>query len=165
MPINIKPFLIFACLPILAACGGGSDSSGAGGSSGPDAAVTTADNESQQPAAPVARTFSGTVEVTLTADGFPPVSGSSDLVIIVDGSRVTLTVDGESVRTTLDGDSFSASIPITESDDGITCTGAADIAGTVRGDNASGDISGSGNCTGDGVDIPVTLSGSISASR
>lgn len=157
---QLLPTLIL--LLAVAGCGGGSDSSGA---SSDTAEVTTVSETSADSDGSKARTFTGTAEVILTADGFPPISGSSPIKVVIDGSRVTLTVDGQSVNTTLNGDAFSASVPISESDGSITCNGTADINGEVSGDTVAGNIGGNGNCSGDGIDTPVTLSGSFSATR
>lgn len=155
-----------------AGCGGGSDSSGGGGSgssnsseSSDTAEITTVSDQTDDSDTSKARTYTGSANVVLTADGFPPISGSSALKVVIDDSKVTLTVDGRRVTTTLNGDSFSASVPITESDGGITCDGTARIDGKVSGDTVSGDIGGSGNCSGNGVDTPVKLSGSFKATR
>jgi len=169
MTKNIQLLLTFACLITISACGGGSeDSSGAGSSAdsgGTSQVVAITDESGGDDETPAARTYNGEANVVLTADGFPPISGGSPLKVVVDGSRITLTVDGKSVTTTLQGDSFSASIPISETDNGITCSGTAKLNGKVTDNTVSGDIGGDGTCTGAGVDTPVTLSGSFSTTR
>lgn len=150
-----------------AGCGGGSSDSSGADSSTTTSEITTVseDSDSQDTDTTTKQTFTGSVNYVLTADGFPPISGSSPLKVVIEGSKVTLTVDGRRVTTTLSGDSFSASVPISESDNGITCKGTAIIDGKVSGDTVSGDIGGSGRCSGNGVDTPVKLSGSFKATR
>lgn len=150
MNLTIKSTKLFFCLTafiFVTSCGGGSDSSssGAGFSS-------------------VATTYQGTGSVTLTADGFPPISDTFNVTIVIDGSTVTATVDGQSATATLNGDSFSISILISETKDDWSCNGTANVNGTLSGNTISGSISGSGNCSNGGPDIPVTLTGTFSAS-
>jgi len=157
---------ISSLLLALSGCGGGDDSSGANSTAGKTNQTTiqdasgSGDTDAEDP-----KTYTGSIEYELTADGFPPVSGNSNLTVVVDGSRVTLTVDGRSITTNLNGDSFSASIPVSESNDGLTCRGTANINGNVGSNTVSGNVDGSGTCNSNGVDIPVSLSGSFNATR
>ena len=139
----------------LTACGGGS--SGGGGQA----------NDAADQASPVnppqAVTYNGTATFTLTAPGFTPINDTVPVRIVVQGNNVTLTVEGVSVNTTLNNGAFSVTVPVAETDDGITCKGSATASGTVSGNSTTGKLSGSATCTGNGLNVPVTLTGSFNA--
>ncbi len=147
--------LVFLLTLFLTACGGGS--SGGGGQANDAADQAAPANPSQ------AVTYNGTATFALTAPGFPPINDTVPVQIVVQGNNVTLTVEGVSVNTTLNNGSFSVTVPVSETDDGITCKGTATVSGTVSGNSTSGDLSGSATCTGNGLNVPVNLTGSFNA--
>jgi hypothetical protein len=142
--------LVFLLTIFLTACGGGS--SGGGGQA----------NDAPDQASP-AVTYNGTATFTLTAPGFTTINDTVPVQIVVQGNNVTLTVEGVSVNTTLNNGAFSVTVPVSETEDGITCKGSATASGTVSGNSINGKLSGNATCTGNGLNVPVTLTGSFNA--
>jgi hypothetical protein len=169
----LKQIMAVTLALVLTACGGGSDTSGGGGSDtgGTTSGTTQTNNETNntqpsntQPSAPTAGiTYVGTGTVTLIAPDLPPITDSAEVTIIRNGSTVTAIVDGESVSTTINGDSFEVNIPVSESRDGITCAGAAVISGTFTDTTVNASLQGSGNCLGQNLNVPLTVTGSLTA--
>ena len=160
----MKQWLTISFSLLLAACGGGSDTSGGAGTTADSTAPVsnqTTDTGASTPAESI--TYVGTGTVTLTAPGIPPITNTAAVTLIRQGSTVTAIVDGESVTTTVNGDSFSARVPISESQDGINCSGIATVNGTFTGNVVNATLSGNGNCTGQGLTVPVTVNGSLGA--
>jgi len=155
-----KTLLIFVTL-ILSACGGGGSSDGAGGENQQNN-MAPAPAPGNPPAAQ-AVTYNGTATISLMAPGFPTINDSAPIQVVVQGNTVTLTVDGVSVPATLNNGMFSVAVPLSESSNGFTCNGSATVNGTVSGNTVSGNISGNATCTGNGLNLPVTLSGSFNA--
>jgi hypothetical protein len=154
--------LALVTLFFITACGGGSSSdSGGGSSTQAETGSSTESTSSGSQSAPT--TYTGSVSVVLTAQGFPPVPAESPLTVVIEGDTVTLTVEGESVTTTLNGNAFTAPIPVPEGGSVISCTGTAVADGTVSGNTVSGTVSGSGSCSDGSQEIPVSLSGSFNA--
>ena len=56
---------------------------------------------------------------------------------------------------------FSGNVTITED----PCSGNISVTGRVDGSRASGDVTGDGECTINGVNLSVTLSGDFSANK
>lgn len=155
----MKQILAMALVLILAACGGGNDTSGGGGT----AAESTAPGSSGTSAPAPSVTYTGTGTITLTAPGLLPISETAAVTLIRQGPTLTVIVGGESVSTTINGDSFSVPVPVSESQDGISCAGVATVTGTVTDSVVNANLSGSGNCTGQNLNVPVTVSGSLTA--
>lgn len=112
-----------------------------------------------------AGTYRGTTDVTYTGDD---INGSDSLpttVVINSDGTVILTIDGESVRGVISGNQLEIAFTITETEDGIICTGDALIRATVSGTMLSGPVSGDAECKLALVKRSATLSGSISARK
>lgn len=164
----MKKLLAVAALTlVLMACGGGSDTSGGGGSDTSGATTQTNDEAitTENSAPPAGITYVGSGTITLIAPDLPPISETAEVTIIRNGSSVTAIVDGERVTTTIDGDSFSFNIPISESRDGTTCAGAAVVTGTFTDNTVNANLQGSGNCLGQNLNVPLTVTGTLSAQR
>ena len=168
---------IFLALALVA-CGGGSDTSsdggndttaGAAGATGGTSGTssTTSSNSGgssgSSSTSPASATYTGTMDVTLSAPGFSDRNETAPITIIISGSSVTLIGEGRTVKTTLNSNTFTADIPISETDDGITCSGIATVNGTVNGNTVSGPVTGSGTCRVGAQDIPVTITGNFKA--
>ena len=112
-----------------------------------------------------AGTYRGTTNVTYSGDG---VNGSDSLpttlVINADGT-VRLTIDGESVRGVISGNLVEVAFKVTQSDDGITCTGNALVRATVSGSTATGPVSGDAECKLALLKRSATLTGQISVRK
>ncbi len=96
------------------------------------------------------------------------IDGSDSLpttVVINSDGTVILTIDGESVRGVISGSQVEVAFTITESEDGITCTGDAVVRATVSGNSLSGPVSGDAVCKLALIKRSATLSGSISARK
>ena len=164
---------------VLVACGGGSDTSsnggiettaGAAGATGGTSGASSSSSSnsggsSGSAATPAASTsYTGTMNVTLSAPGFSDRKETAPITVRISGSNVTLTGEDRTVRTNLNGNTFTADIPISETDDGVTCSGIATVKGTVNGNTISGPVTGSGTCkVGAAPDIPVTIAGNFRA--
>lgn len=160
---------------VLVACGGGSDTSSDGGSEANAGAAGTSGGTSgtgstsssssvgSSVTAATSTTYNGTSNVTLSAPGFTDRNETVPITIVISGSNVRLASEGRTVTTELNGNSFTADLPITETDDGITCSGIATVNGTVNGSTISGPLTGSGTCRVGAQDIPVTVSGNFKA--
>ena len=166
----MNKFIAVTLALVLTACGGGSDTSGGGGGDTGGGTTTSGTtqtnnetNNTQPSAPPTGTTYVGTGTVTLIAPDLPPITDSAEVTIIRNGSTVTAIVDGESVTTTIQGDSFTVNIPVSESRDGITCAGAATISGTFTETTVNASLQGSGNCLGQNLNVPLTVTGNLTA--
>ncbi|MDJ0956084.1 MAG: hypothetical protein QNI91_04475 [Arenicellales bacterium] len=163
---------------VLVACGGGSDTSSdggtettagaagtTGGTSGTSSTSSSVSGGSSGSASLSATStnYTGTMNVTLSAPGFSDRNETAPITIVISGSDVTLTGEGRTVKTKLNGNTFTADIPISETDDGVTCSGIATVNGTVNGNTISGPVTGSGTCRVGTQDIPVTVTGNFKA--
>lgn len=131
----------------LGACGGGSSSGGAGGSES------------------FAGTYNGIATATLSAPGLPPDTFSGSIQVVIDAQgNVTSDPDTFAPGTgKLDGNMFTVTVPGSSFNrDGVSCTGAILIDGTISGDTINGTLKGSGfACNG----IPISMTGTYSAAR
>lgn len=151
----MKKIFILLASCLLVACGsGGSDSGGMTDDTLPGTNVP----------ASFAGLYTGTATVEATAlgisesDSFPiNITVTEDAMVRFDGDDPEETF---TVGLANDG-AFSGSLPINED----PCTGTVTVTGSVDGTNASGDVSGSGRCLINGLDVDVTLEGTFSASR
>lgn len=112
-----------------------------------------------------AGTYRGTTDVTYTGDD---INGSDSLpttLVINSDGTVILTIDGESVRGVISGNQVEVAFTITETDDGITCTGDALVRATVSGNTVSGPVSGDAVCKLAVLKRSATLTGRINARK
>lgn len=137
----------------LAACGGGgSDSGGMDTIPGTDipsrfVGVYTGTLTVTASALGLSESTSFAITVTVTADGMLRFDGDEP----DETFTVGLTNDGR----------FRGTLPADIDD----CNGELQIEGQVDGSNVTGQVSGEGQCTEDGLTITVSLAGSVSASR
>ena len=164
---------------VLVACGGGSDTSSDGGTETTAGAAGATDGTSgtnstsssnsggssgSASTSATSTTYTGTMNVTLSAPGFPDRNETAPITIVISGSNVTLKGEGRVVQTKVNSNTFTANIPISQTDDGVTCSGIATVNGTVNGNTISGPVTGSGTCrVGAAQDIPVTITGNFKA--
>lgn len=141
------------CLTFLVACGGGSSDSG--GSSD----VTTPGDMLPDNFVGV---YAGTLTLTVSAAGISQ-SDSFAITITVNADG-TVRFDGDDPDETFtapisNAGAFGGSLNIEEDE----CTGSISVSGSVDGSNASGTVSGTGQCTEGGLTVDVELSGELSA--
>ena len=168
----------------LAACGGGGETSsnagndssfgtsstasdaGASGDTGSGGAgsITAGDSTSAEPAS-ADGTYRGELTATLSGEGVLPVTDSTELVIVIDGSKVTATAEGRSYEGELDGNAFEVEIPIDEESRGITCQGTPVLDGKVEDGTASGTVSGKGECFSEAAVVPVSVTGEFATRK
>jgi hypothetical protein len=134
--------LISALALTFTACGGGRSSSGGSSSDG---------------------LYTGTQTLVLSSPGLASTSTPATFAMEVSGSTVTVLDPDFTASATLDANNrFSASSPtVSFPVEGITCTGRLTYTGTVSGNTASGNLSGSFNCGG----LVITVSGTFTATR
>lgn len=170
----------------LTACGGGGDTSSSGGSgtavgAAPAATDSSASTEAASPGSSSGSissssssdsvssgpdgSYTGQITATLSGDGILPVTDSTDLVIVISGSKVTATAEEHSYNGTVDGDSFVVEVPIDENSKGIVCSGSAVLQGEISGNTVSGTLSGEGACSSETTKVPVFVTGDFSASK
>jgi len=159
----MRKILVVLVTLLVTACGGGGSSGGGGGEAQNQNQNQNNPPPAANPPAAQAVTYNGTLNIMLTAPGFPPINDSAPIQIVVQGNTVTLTVDGVSVPATLNNGMFSVAVPVAESSSGFTCNGSATVNGTVAGNTVTGTVAGNANCSGNGLNVPVTLTGSFNA--
>lgn len=150
----MKKIIVSFCLLFITACGGGDSSSGAGDNTSPGESIP----------ANFVGTYTGTLNLTASAVGLTESDSFSITVTVM--SDGTVRFDGDepdetfTVGITNAGD-FSGSITVTEDE----CSGTLSVTGRVDGSQASGSVTGDGQCTVNGVNLSVTLRGDFSASK
>ena len=112
-----------------------------------------------------AGTYRGTMDVSYTGDGIDGSDSLPTTLVINSDGTVILTIDGESVRGVINGSQVEVAFRVTESEDGITCTGDALVRATVSGTSLSGPVSGDAECKLALIKRSATLTGSISARK
>lgn len=112
-----------------------------------------------------AGTYRGTIDVTYQGDGVNGEDSLPTTLVINSDGTVLLTIDGESVRGVINGNQVEVAFTITESDDGVTCTGDALVQATVNGNAVSGPVSGDAECKLALLKRNATLSGRINANK
>ena len=112
-----------------------------------------------------AGTYRGTTDVSYQGDGIDGSDSLPTTLVVNSDGTVILTIDGESVRGVINGNQVEVAFTITESDDGITCTGDALVRATVSDRSLSGPVSGDAECKLALIKRSATLTGTISASR
>lgn len=137
---------------------------GSAGGSSPSTSTASTPSNSSGSSSSGPTTLNGTINATLTAPGFEPVTDSAPMTVVISGSNITLKAEGRTSTGTLNSDgTFTTSIPINEERDGVACEGTPIMEGTVAGSSVSGNISGTGNCKVGDTTIPVTVTGTFSA--
>ena len=148
----MKKIIVSFCLLFIAACGGGDSASGAGDSTNPG----------QNIPANFVGTYTGTLNLTASAVGLTESDSFPITVTVL--SNGTVRFDGDdpdetfTVGITNAGD-FSGTISIVEDE----CSGTLSVTGRVDGSQATGDVTGDGQCTVNGVNLSVTLRGDFRA--
>lgn len=151
----LRTLLVSAVFLFLVACDDGDSDSGAN-------VETTAPGD-MFPAS-FAGVYSGNLNLTASAAGITQ-SDSFPITITVN-EDATIRFDGDDPDETFtvgvqnDG-TFSGSLSINED----PCSGTVSVTGRVDGTNASGNVSGSGNCTQAAVSVDVELSGDFTATK
>lgn len=134
----------------LGGCGGGSSSSGGGGGGGGGS---------------FAGTYNGIATATLSAPGLPPDTFSGSIQVVIDDQgNVTSDPDTFAPGTgKLNGNTFTVTVPGSSfNQDGVSCSGAILVDGTISGDTINGTLKGSGlTCNG----VSFSLNGTYSAAR
>jgi len=161
----------------LTACGGGGDTSSSGGSgtsvsAAPAATESAAATEAAGPGNSSGSvssgpdgTYTGQLTATLSGEGILPITDSTDLSIVISGSKATATAEGRSYEGNVDGDSFEVEIPINEDSKGIVCTGNPVLYGKISGNTVSGTLSGEGDCSSETKNVPVSVTGEFLATK
>jgi hypothetical protein len=189
----VRKLGIAVLVSALVACGGGNDtSSNAGGDTslgtssaesgtsassgtpGPEAPASSGESGSASPSgfagtndSSADSVYRGELTATLRGESVIPVTDSTDLVIQVSGTEVTVTAEGRSYKGTLKEDkSFAVNIPIDEESRGIVCRGTPRLLGGVHDDGTvSGTVEGTGECSSETASIPVSVEGSFTARK
>jgi hypothetical protein len=152
--IIMKKIIVNFCLLFIAACDGGDSSSGAGDSTNPG----------QNIPANFVGIYTGTLNVTASAVGLTQSDSFPITVTVL--ANGTVRFDGDdpdetfTVGITNAGD-FSGTISIVEDE----CSGTLSVTGRVDGSQASGDVTGEGECTVNGANLSATLLGDFNASK
>jgi hypothetical protein len=152
--IIMKKIIVSFCLLFIAACDGGDSSSGAGDSTNPG----------QNIPANFVGIYTGTLNLTASAVGLTQSDSFPITVTVL--ANGTVRFDGDdpdetfTVGITNAGD-FSGTIAIVEDE----CSGTLSVIGRVDGSQASGDVTGEGVCTVNGVNLSATLRGDFNASK
>lgn len=151
----MKKILIVLASIFLVACGSGDSDSGG---------MTDATLPGTNVPASFAGLYTGTASITASALGITESDMFPISITVTDDAMVRFDGDDPEETFTVglanDG-AFSGSLPINED----PCTGTVSVTGSVDGTTAAGDISGSGRCLINGLDVEVTLEGTFSASR
>jgi hypothetical protein len=152
--IIMKKIIVSFCLLFIAACGGGDSSSGAGDSTNPG----------QNIPANFVGIYTGVLNLTASAVGLTQSDSFPITVTVL--ANGTVRFDGDdpdetfTVGITNSGD-FSGTILIVEDE----CSGTLSVTGKVDGSQASGDVTGEGECTVNVVNLSATLRGDFNASK
>ena len=114
-----------------------------------------------------AGTYSGTITLNAKGDDIDETDTSSAVLVVRDDGTAQLTIDGNNViEGFMNGRNFGFSITVIEEDGPIECDAMAIITGMISGANATGNVSGNGDCD---VLIAVgssfTVTGSMSLTR
>ncbi|MFT5137223.1 MAG: hypothetical protein ACI9XU_002217 [Arenicella sp.] len=154
-PINfMKKIIVSFCLVFITACGGGDSSSGAGESTNPG----------QDFPANFVGTYIGVVNLTASAVGLTESDSFPITVTVLANGTVRFDGDDPDETFTVDitnaGD-FAGDISVVEDE----CTGTLSVTGRVDGSQATGNVTGDGQCTISGVNLSVTLRGDFSANK
>ena len=133
-------------------------------SSGGGASIVTSDGGTQSSVN--AGVYAGTLSILFRGDAITSrsVTKNATLIISNDGSG-TLSLDGDVVSGAINGDSFGFSVRFVEVKDLVECQADALIAGSINGNIATGNVSGSGQCGILSVDESVTVSGTLLVSK
>lgn len=152
----MRKFLLVLSLLFISACGssGDSDSGGMVDSTLPGTSIP----------ASFAGTYTGTLNITASALGLSETD--SFPVTITVGTDGLVRFDGDDPDETFtvgltDTGAFSGNLPINEEE----CSGSVGTTGMVDGTTASGNLSGNGTCTIDGLTVDVTLEGDFLATK
>jgi len=151
----MKKILILVSCCFLFACGGGSSDSGG--------MVADTLPGSNVPAN-FAGVYTGTITFTASALGISETDSFPITVTVTNDAMVRFDGDDPDETFTVglaDDGSFAGNLQISED----PCTGSVGVTGSVNGTTASGDVSGSGSCTVEGVNVDVTLEGNFTASQ
>jgi hypothetical protein len=112
-----------------------------------------------------AGTYNGTIDVSYKGDGVDGSDSFPVVMVINNNGTVSMTVAGDSVSGVINGNKIDITFRITQSEDGVTCTGDARVTATVSGASLTGPVSGSAECKLLLLKRNAILSGSISASK
>ena len=150
----MKKIIVSFCLLFIAACDGGDSLSGAGDSTNPGENIP----------ANFVGIYTGPLNLTASALGLSQSDSFPITVTVL--ANGTVRFDGDdpdetfTVGITNAGD-FSGTISIVEDE----CSGTLSVTGRVDGSQASGDVTGEGECTVNGINLSVTLDGDFDASK
>ena len=139
----LRALMVLAFASALAACGGGG-SSGGGGS-----ANTASDG-----------VYNGAVQITVRSGSYVD-TGTYAMQVTIGGGRAAVNVGTVNGSAPLSADGLNFSVPATgsNSENGVTCTTNDVYTGTITGNQARGNVSGSMTCTQGGTRYLFSLSG------
>jgi hypothetical protein len=156
MNSKIRSTLI-ACTFILGLVGCSDDglSSSGGGGSG-DGGTNSAQ---------YAGTYNGQMVVFYKGDDINGDDTLATTIVIHKDGTVTMTIEGESVGGFINGNKLEIRFSLTQTEDGVTCTGIALVQATVSGASLSGPVSGDAECKLLLIKKKANLTGTINASK
>ncbi len=130
-------------------------------SSGGGSSVSDGGAESAQ----YAGTYQGTMQVEYKGDDIDGDDTLDTTIVISNDGTVSMTIDGETVNGVINGDTLEIAFTVTESEDGITCTGSAVVQATVSGASLSGPVTGDAECSLLLIKKDADLTGTLNATK
>ena len=110
--------------------------------------------------------YSGTLVLTFASDIIRTRNRSLDATLAVGSDGVArLIIDENATTGSINNDQFGFRVRVSDTEDLIECSGDALINGSISGNIAQAVVTGSGECQFLAFDDPMTISGSLSASR
>lgn len=117
-----------------------------------------------------AGTYNGTATVNAAAPGFDLKYTLNDepiKIVVANNGKVTVTFMGHTESKYISGRAINVTLPVDETAEGYQCKGQVEVAGQFTSDNKKilGNVKGDGTCTKDTTTSPVTIRGTLEASK